>query len=184
MQWEWRRGNLSELQSLQQWGRCISSLRRKISLSLSWFSAYPLSSQGCVWRWQFFSDAVFISAVQPSFLTVHSFTLSQSVCSIVISFFLFFYLFSRGICLSLCWWTVTVNWSGWLTMPSRMTCPAETPPSCVWLCTASPTWAAERWPRPSLERFRASLWLGEQLGPGGVEREVELCDYLVKDSDF
>lgn len=175
MQREWRRGSLSELQPLQQWERHISSAREKISLSC--FSAYPPSLQGCcsesVWRWQFFSDAVFISALPYTHLP------SVRVCAVYnkTSFCSFlFCLFSRGICLSLCWWTVTVNWSGWLTMPSRMTCPAETPPSCVWLCTASPTWEAERWPRPSLERFRASLWLGEQLGPGGVEREVELHD--------
>lgn len=46
-------------------------------------------------------------------------------------------------------------------MPSRMTCPAATPPSCVWHFTALQMWEAARWLRPSPARFLASWSLGE-----------------------
>lgn len=59
MQREWKRSNCrNEGDTLAQ---------QAGEISLSWFSAYPQSSQGCcsepVWRWQFFSDTVFISAL-------------------------------------------------------------------------------------------------------------------------
>lgn len=43
-------------------------------------------------------------------------------------------------------------------MPSRMTCPAATPPSCAWRFTVLRTWEAVRWLKPLLARS-LGYWL-------------------------